>query len=237
MEMTLDELAARSGMTPRNIREWQTHGLLPPPERRGRIGIYSADHLSRIERIKSLRAEGVLLDVIGRILDRSEQSAAGVRGLAIEMLDPTNHGGSSEMKRTELARRFGDDAQQHLVACGLITAIDDDLVNVTDTVTFEHLENLVAIGLPLEQVTTALSAMASYHVASVQTLVDLYREQIWQPFVEAGLPSEQWHAIADKTSRVRPAVIGLGMQAFRRAIDEVVGKAAVEEAAKLDDAN
>ena len=58
MELTIDELAQRSGMTGRNIRQWQTYGLLPPPERRGRVGIYTEDHLARINRIKELRATG-----------------------------------------------------------------------------------------------------------------------------------------------------------------------------------
>ena len=48
------------------------------------------------------------------------------------------------------------------------------------------------------------------------------------------MPSERRHSIADKTSQLRPLAIGLGIQAFRRAIDDVVGKVAAEEAAKLD---
>ena len=81
MDMTIDELARRVDMTARNIREWQTNGLLPPPQRRGRIGIYTDDHISRIERIKSLRAQGFPLDIIRRILDRSGESAPGRPGL------------------------------------------------------------------------------------------------------------------------------------------------------------
>ena len=68
MDMTIDELARRVDMTARNIREWQSMGVLPPPERRGRVGIYTDDHMARIERIKSLRAEGFPLDVIRRML-------------------------------------------------------------------------------------------------------------------------------------------------------------------------
>ncbi len=76
--------------------------------------------------------------------------------------------------------------------------------------------------------------IADHHVASVQALIDLYRSEIWQPFTDAGIPSERWHSIADKTSQLRPLAIGLGIQAFGRAIDDVVGKVAAEEAAKLD---
>jgi len=233
VDMTIDELARRVAMTARNIREWQTNGLLPPPERRGRVGIYTDDHISRTERIKVLRAEGFPLDVIRRMLDRSPESAPDLLRLASEVFDPANQTASMELKRADLADRLGGDAERHLSACGLIEVVDDDLVVITDTSTFDFVEKLTAIGLPLDKVAQALTRMADHHVASVRALVDLYREQIWQPFADAGLPSEQLHSIADKTAQLRPLAIGLGIQAFRRAIDEVVGKVAAEEAAKL----
>jgi hypothetical protein len=52
--------------------------------------------------------------------------------------------------------------------------------------------------------------LADHHVASVQALVGLYREEVWTPFVKSGLPTEQWHTIADKTTQLRPLAIGLG---------------------------
>lgn len=233
--MTIDELARRVDMTARNIREWQTMGVLPPPQRRGRVGIYAAEHMTRIERIKSLRAEGFPLDVIRRMLDRSAESAPDVRRLASEAFDPANLTTSMELKRADLADRLGGDAERLLSACGLIEVLDEDLVVITDRSTFDYVEKLVAMGLPLDEVAETLTQIADHHVASVQALVGLYRETIWEPFVQSGLPTEQWHMIADKTSQLRPLAIGLGIQAFRRAIDEVVGKVAAEEAAKLDD--
>ena len=233
--MTIDELARRVDMTARNIREWQTNGLLPAPQRRGRVGIYTDDHMSRIERIKTLRAEGFPLDMIRRMLDRSPEVAPDLRRLASEIFDPANLTGSIELKRADLADRLGADAERHLAACGLVAVIDDDLVVITDTSTFDYVEKLTGIGLPLDRVAAVLARMAEHHMASVQALIELYREEIWQPFADAGLPSEQWHTIADKTTQLRPLAIGLGIQAFRRAIDEVVSKVAAEEAAKLDD--
>jgi len=188
--MTIDELARRVGMTARNIREWQTNGLLPPPERRGRVGIYTDDHMSRIERIKSLRAQGFPLDVIRRMFERSPESAPDVRRLASEVFDPANLTTSIEQKRADLADRLGDGAERHLAACGLIEVLDDDLVVITDTATFDYVEKLAAIGLPLDKVAEALTRMADHHVASVQVLIDLYRSEIWQPFTDAGIPSE-----------------------------------------------
>ena len=232
--MTIDELARRVDMTARNIREWQTNGLLPPPQRRGRVGFYGDDHIAHIERIKSLRVQGFPLDVIRRILDQSGESAPEVRRLASTVLSPANLTGSMEMKRVDLAEQFGADAEQYLAECGLIDVVNDELLVITDTATFDYVEKLVAIGLPLGKVAGALTHMTNHQIVSMQAFVDLYRDAIWEPFLHAGLPIDEWSTIADKTVQLRSLGIGLGMQAFRRAIDQVAGKIATEEAAKID---
>jgi DNA-binding transcriptional MerR regulator len=232
--MTIDELARRVDMTARNIREWQTNGLLPPPQRRGRIGIYGDDHISHIERIKSLRAQGFPLDIIRRILDQSGDSAPEVRRLASEVLSPANITASMEMKRVDLAKQFGVEAEQCLADCGLIDVVDDELLVITDTSTFDYIEKLISIGLPLDKVARALTHMTDHQIASMQAFVDLYRDQIWEPFLQAGLPIDEWPAIAEKTIQLRSLGIGLGMQAFRRAVDKVAGRLATEEAAKMN---
>ena len=43
-ELTIDQLAQRTGMSVRNIRDHQARGLLPPPEVRARIGYYGPEH-------------------------------------------------------------------------------------------------------------------------------------------------------------------------------------------------
>ncbi|WP_232079570.1 MerR family transcriptional regulator [Mycobacterium conspicuum] len=232
--MTIDELARRVDMTARNIREWQTNGLVPPPQRRGRIGIYGDDHISHIERIKSLRAQGFPLDIIRQILDQSGESAPEIRRMASEVLGPANLTGSMEMKRVDLAEQFGADAEHHLASCGLIDVVDDELLVITDTRTFDYVDQLVAAGLPLDKVARSLTHMTDHQVASMQEFVDLYRHEIWEPFLRAGLPIDEWPAIAEKTLQLRSLGIGLGMQAFRRAIDKVAGKVATEEAAKIE---
>lgn len=73
--MTVDELAARAGLPVRTIREYQTEGLLPPPQRRGRVGIYGTSHLRRLELIGRLQTRGYSLAGI-RDLVRSWRDGA-----------------------------------------------------------------------------------------------------------------------------------------------------------------
>ncbi len=75
-EMTIRELAERTGMTVRNIRAHQTRGLLPPPVVRGRTGYYNEEHVVRIELTREMQADGLNLEAIRRVLESGDGSAA-----------------------------------------------------------------------------------------------------------------------------------------------------------------
>ena len=68
-ELSIDQLAAESGMPSRTIREYQTIGVLPPPERRGRTGVYRSGHLRRLELIADLQRRGYSLAGIKDLLE------------------------------------------------------------------------------------------------------------------------------------------------------------------------
>jgi DNA-binding transcriptional MerR regulator len=59
--MTVDELARRAELPVRTIREYHTIRLLPPPERRGRVGYYGPAHVERLELIARLQRRGYSL--------------------------------------------------------------------------------------------------------------------------------------------------------------------------------
>jgi DNA-binding transcriptional MerR regulator len=73
--LTLEDLSAATGMTARNVRAYQTKGLIPPPVRQGRRSMYSGEHLRRLQAIERARARGASLALIashlaqGRPLD------------------------------------------------------------------------------------------------------------------------------------------------------------------------
>ena len=77
-EMTIRELAERTGMTVRNIRAHQTRGLLPPPVVRGRTGYYNEEHVARIELTREMQADGLNLEAIRRVLESGDGSATAI---------------------------------------------------------------------------------------------------------------------------------------------------------------
>src|SRR5215218_9928374 len=68
--LTIDQLAERTGITVRNIRFYAGRGLLPPPQLRGRTGLYGPDHLARLELVSELSALGFTLSAIESYLER-----------------------------------------------------------------------------------------------------------------------------------------------------------------------
>jgi DNA-binding transcriptional MerR regulator len=68
VDLTVDEVASRAGVPTRTVREYQTLGLLPPPEKRGRIGIYRTAHVQRLQLIGRLQARGYSLAGIRDLL-------------------------------------------------------------------------------------------------------------------------------------------------------------------------
>src|SRR5450432_798001 len=63
------ELADRCALSVDTIRFYQKRGLLPPPDRVGRVGWYGPSHAERLARVRDLQAQGFTLEVIRRLLD------------------------------------------------------------------------------------------------------------------------------------------------------------------------
>ncbi len=74
--MTIEELADYIGMSVRNIRAYNSAGMLPPITLRGRLGLYGTEHTARLEVIRSLREQGFGLERIKHILQNESRMPA-----------------------------------------------------------------------------------------------------------------------------------------------------------------
>src|SRR5580700_6221771 len=86
-QMTIEELASQAGTATTTVRMYQAKGLLPPPERRGRIGYYGQGHLARLRLIAQLQEQGFSLASIKRLTDAWEdgRSLDDVLGLETQV--------------------------------------------------------------------------------------------------------------------------------------------------------
>src|SRR4051812_27244682 len=105
--MTIDELARRTGMTVRNIRAHQSRGLVPPPEVKGRTGYYGDEHVSRIELIKELQADGFNLESIRKLLEGAGGSSSEVLNFSRAPRAPVEEEQSEIINADQLAGRGG----------------------------------------------------------------------------------------------------------------------------------
>lgn len=76
MEYRVAQLAEAAGVGIDTIRFYQSRGLIPSPERRGRFAIYTTEHLERIHRIRSLLDSGFSLAQIRKLLVGSADTPA-----------------------------------------------------------------------------------------------------------------------------------------------------------------
>src|SRR5215203_6011136 len=129
-ELTVDELAARVGMTVRNVRAYAARGLLPPPRLVGRTGYYGRQHVARLLLVREMLAEGYSLAMIERTLASAPPTASSAtlalhRALLAPWLPPE----PETLTGAELAARAGvpeDPAfVDRLVALGLVQRLDD----------------------------------------------------------------------------------------------------------------
>jgi DNA-binding transcriptional MerR regulator len=88
--LTIIELADRVGMTARNIRAYQSRGLVFSPRIEGRVARYGGEHVVRLELIGALQQEGFTLAAIKRLLDTPDSYAAIVADRRRRFRDDTS---------------------------------------------------------------------------------------------------------------------------------------------------
>jgi hypothetical protein len=82
--LTIEQLAAASGMTVRNIRSHQARGLVSPPEVRVRVGYYGPEHREQLRVIQDLQAAGFNLRGIKRLFSIAAELAE--RGVPLSVI-------------------------------------------------------------------------------------------------------------------------------------------------------
>src|SRR5688500_2098948 len=117
--MTIDELARRTELTVRNIRAYQSRGLVPPPTLKGRTGYYGEEHVARIELIRELQAEGFNLEGIRRLIEGAGGETEEVLRFTQAVREPFEAEEPREVALEELAERWGDRGDPRLLARAL----------------------------------------------------------------------------------------------------------------------
>jgi DNA-binding transcriptional MerR regulator len=237
-ELTIDELARRAGMTVRNVRAHQSRGLLPAPVVRGRTGFYGAEHLARLELIRTLQDEGFNLESIRRLLERTGGSSEELLRFTRAAREPFAAEQPEVVGVEELGRRFGaagrTDLLERAVALGLLRPLGDGRYEDMSPRLGRAGEELTALGVSPDAAVEVLERLRE-HADAVSTLfVDVFLTHVWRPFDAAGRPPERWPEVREALERLRPlagdAVVAVFGLAMGDAVDSAFG-AVLEESA------
>jgi DNA-binding transcriptional MerR regulator len=163
IELTVDELARRAGLPVRTIREYQTMGVLPPPAKRGRVGIYGPSHLRRLGLIGRLQERGYSLAGIRDLLGawRDGADLGEVLGLAPDDLVHIDEPGAPATA-DQLARIVPDlvpDRLDDLLATGVVEAAEPGRYCVPSPSLLFLAADALAAGYDADRVLSLLSTI------------------------------------------------------------------------------
>lgn len=230
-ELTIDELARRSGMSVRNIREHQARGLVPPPEVRARTGYYGPEHLARLRLITELQTEGFNLRGIKRLLE----DADGVTDRLVEVRRAVTEPFETEQPQIfspeELAERFGgrdEAAIERAVRLGALVPLGDGRFEAPSPSLIDAAEEVVSRGVRLRTALAVLEQMERSSKDVARSFVRLFLEEVWKPFAEDGYAEDRWDEVIESVERLRPiasrALLATFQQTMTREVQDAFGK-------------
>jgi DNA-binding transcriptional MerR regulator len=220
-EYTVDELAARTGLSVRTLRFYGSEGLLPPPARRGRVALYDARHRMRLDLIRTLQEHGYTLSAIQRVLARIPDDAdAAQYAVQSAVLAPWLPGDTEELELDELERRVGRplDAEQldNLRALGALEPLAGGRFRISPTM-LGHAAELTKLPVPASVLRESARIIEEHAAAVAEGLTDVFARAIWGPYQRGELGHEELVAILE---RMRPLALQGLVGAFARAADD-----------------
>jgi DNA-binding transcriptional MerR regulator len=229
-DLTIEELAAETGMTVRNIRSHRARGLLPAPEVRDRVGYYGPEHLARLRMIQELQADGFNLKGIERLLAQDVGAAEQFLSLR-RALDGFDAEQPRTFTREELTERFGeglDEALKRAVRVGVLVAVEEDRFEAPYPSLLDAAEGLVATGVSVEHALVVVDKVRGRCKQISHEFVRLFLEDIWKPFEAEGYPAERWPEVREALDRLRPlslqALAALHRMTLSDEVERALGK-------------
>lgn len=225
--LTVEQLAARTGMSVRNIRNHQSRGLLPPPEVRSRVGYYSEQHVTRLGLIQEMQAQGFKLNAIQRLIGE-HASVEQILGLKRAVTAPFETESPEVLSVGDLRERFRDAGPKETAKAqklGLLIPIADGLYEAPSPALLAAAEEVLARGVPLAAAFNVIEKVQRNSETTSRVFVALFLDEIWKPFSDAGQPADRWPDIAEAIERLRSLASEVVLATFKQAMEAEVEKA------------
>jgi DNA-binding transcriptional MerR regulator len=228
--LTIDDLARRVQLPVRTIREYHTMRLLPPPERRGRLGLYGRRHVQRLQLITRLQRRGYSLAGIRDLLRAWETGTDLVTLLGVDQSQAALDETPLRLTRAELFQRLpalDPAALSRAGQIGLVRPHGEDHFVVRSPALLGLVADWVRSGVPLDEGLDLIQVLADDLGALAGKLADLIVDRIWAPVSTSGRAGE----LPDLLRRGRPLLL----QGVASTLTERLGAALAERAGSADD--
>jgi DNA-binding transcriptional MerR regulator len=238
--LTIEELASRAGTATTTVRMYQSKGLLPPPERRGRIGYYGQGHLARLRLIAQLQEQGFSLASIKQLTDawESGRSLDDILGLETQV----TAWAPEEPRKLTLAEfrelftgRMTPAAMRRASGMGLIE-IHGLSVTVKSPRLLQVGLRLLRAGVPMNELLDELETLQEMAGTIATRFTGVFERTMWQPFVEAGLPAGQVRPLTESLQELAALAEDVVNAVLRDALRARAGEFLARQARHLDSA-
>lgn len=233
--LTIDDLARQVKLPVRTIREYHTMRLLPPPERRGRLGLYNGRHVQRLQLIARLQRRGYSLAGIRDLL------AAWESGTGLSTLLGVDEGRTAMdeapllLTRQELFQRLPalDPAMNDPAMlgrahqAGLVRPQGEGRFVVRSPALLDLAGDWISAGIPLDDVLDVIRVLSDDLGALAGTLADLIVGRLWGQASAASRAMQ----LDGLLWRGRPLIL----QGVASILADRLGAALAERAATADD--
>lgn len=232
-QLTIEQLAAESGMSVRNIRAHQARGLLQPPEVRHRVGYYGPNHVARLRLITEMQADGFNLKGIERLLAGTTEDASQAMLTFRRVLTTPFESEQPEMLGAgELAERFGEAARpevlERVIKLGILLPVGDSNYEAPSPGLLRIAEEVIGRGVPIEAALDVVEVIQRSSRYVAEAFARLFMKSIWEPFKEEGQPEERWPEVLESIERLRPiaseALVAVFQMTMSREVEQEFGK-------------
>lgn len=197
MDLTIEQLANDAEIPVSTIRMYQHRGLLQPPERRGRVGYYGADHQDRLRLIAGLQSRGFSLAAIKEAVDAlaTGRSLSSLLGVDTGLGNAGNSHAPIRLSPTEFAEKYRDanvtpNDMQRAVELGLIRFDGSDII-VQNAAFADIGAEVAALGIPVSVILDETEALNH----AVANIADRFRAVfdtfVWKPFEADDMPQDR----------------------------------------------
>ena len=226
--LTIEQLAAETGMSVRNIRSHQARGLLAPPEVRSRVGYYGPEHVAQLRLIRSLQDEGFNLNGIKRLLADTHDNVERLLRVRQSLIAPLQDAPAETHTAAELGGRFeldpveGRELLAKAVKIGVLIPVGGDKFEAPNPSLLAVGDEAVRSGIPLRAALAVIEDVQRHCDAASRSFVKLFLREVWKPFAKADMPAERWPEIEDAVERLRPAASEALLTIFRQQLSQQI---------------